>query len=773
MAELKIFGYADKISVKPGDALSFYVHADGASEADAQLVRLIHGDAHPDGPGYQEEELQSPLNGSWPVRKQFTQVGSFCTVADLDHRLALDGSFTLCTFVYANRVGDGLRQCLLGRWDAFGNRGYGLWLNPLGLLEFGYGDGREVDYIDAEVPLLKQHWYFVAASFDAKTGAATLYQESAANRYNSLLSKVAGVDYRSHVRETLRFRPLNPPEVPFLLAGAEDFHEVRGRFVTQCMNGKLDRPAVFDRVLSRAELDELRQTGLPPSEGIVAFWDTSHGYTAEGIGDHVHDIGPHGLHATGYNRPVRAQTGFNWNGRSHMFQVAPHEFGGIEFHDDAIIDCNWELTKTWAVPADLRSGAYAFRLRLGDGKGLREEYIVFFVRPAVPRAPIAFLVPTASYLAYANEHLSFDAEIMQPLAGQSPILSEIDIELYQTKSFGLSLYDHHSDGVGCCYSSYRRPILNMRPKVRMSSMGVTWQFPADLSILAWLEHAGYDFEILTDEDLHLEGVDALKPYRVVLSGSHPEYVSEKMLDATEDYIAGGGRYIYMGGNGYYWNIGLRDDEPWCVEVRKLNSGMRAWQARPGEYHMASNGQKSGIWKDLGRPPQKLMGVGFISEGFDSSRPFRRMPDSWHRRASWIFEGIEGEIIGDFGLAHAAAGGLEIDRYDLTLGTPPHALIVASSGGHSDNYVTVTEEVLYPYPGLSGSHDYRIRADMVFFTAPNGGAVFSASSIAFGQSLPFKNFDNNVAKLLGNVLTAFQSPKAVPGWAWTLDEKQFR
>jgi hypothetical protein len=52
-----------------------------------------------------------------------------------------------------------------------------------------------------------------------------------------------------------------------------------------------------------------------------------------------------------------------------------------------------------------------------------------------------------------------------------------------------------------------------------------------------------------------------------------------------------------------------------VEVRKLNSGMRARQARPGEYYLASTGQKSGLWKDLGRPPQKLTAVGFISEGF--------------------------------------------------------------------------------------------------------------------------------------------------------------
>ena len=772
MAEQKIVGYADKISVKPGDAISFHVHADGGREAQAQLVRLIHGDAHPAGPGYQEEEIDCALNGTWEVRKQYTQVGSYLTVEDPDRRLALDGSFTLCAFVCPNKPGGGVRQCLLGRWDASANRGYGLWINPAGLLEFGYGDGAEVDYLDAEAPLLKGNWYFVAATFDARTGRATLYQESAANRYNSLLGKVAGIDYRSHVGETLRFRPSNPSDLPFLLGGAVDAHSLRGRFVTQCLNGKLDRPAVFGRVLSRAELDAYRASGMPPAEGIVAAWDTALGYTDAGIGDEVIDTGPHALHARGYNRPVRGQTGFNWTGRDDCFRLAPHQYGGIEFHDDAVIDCNWERTRDFVVPA-LRSGAYAIRLRMGDGRGLREEYIVFFVRARQPKAPVAFLVPTGSYLAYANERLSFDAEIMQPLTGQSPILSEHDIELYQSREFGLSMYDLHEDGAGVCYSSYRRPILNMRPKARIASMGVSWQFAADLSIIAWLEHGGYDYELVTDEDLHREGVGALSPYRVVLTGTHPEYTSEAMLDAAEDYVASGGRLIYMGGNGFYWNAGYRAAEPWCMEVRKLNSGMRAWQARPGEYYLATTGQKSGLWKDLGRPPQKLTGVGFISEGFDSARPFRRMPDGWHRRAAWMFEGIEGEILGDFGLAHDGAGGLELDRYDLKLGTPPHALIVASSGGHSDTYVTVTEEILYPYPGLSGSHDYRVRADMVYFTAPNGGAVFSTGSIAFGQSLPYASFQNNISTLLGNIVTAFSKPGRLPGWAWTAEEKQWR
>ena len=104
------------------------------------------------------------------------------------------------------------------------------------------GQGSEVDYLKAEVPLQAKVWYFVAATLDAKSGRATLYQESVANRYNSLLGKVAPLDYRSHVTETFRFRQKNLPDTPFLVAGSRDWHETRGHFVSQTFCGKIDRP---------------------------------------------------------------------------------------------------------------------------------------------------------------------------------------------------------------------------------------------------------------------------------------------------------------------------------------------------------------------------------------------------------------------------------------------------------------------------------------------------------------------------------------------------
>ncbi|WP_316205456.1 MULTISPECIES: N,N-dimethylformamidase beta subunit family domain-containing protein [unclassified Bradyrhizobium] len=278
-------------------------------------------------------------------------------------------------------------------------------------------------------------------------------------------------------------------------------------------------------------------------------------------------------------------------------------------HADALTDCNWKATKVVTLPRELKSGCYVIRLRSGSGESLSEEHVVFFVRPEKPRARIAFLFPTLTYLAFANERLSFDHPEREALTGQPAVLSEIDIEMYRRVDFGRSTYDTHADGSGVCYSSYHRPIMNMRPKYRMPSLDVPMGLAADLSVIAWLDQSDFEYEVLTDEDLHRDGPAALSPYACVISGARPEYYTERMLDATEDYIAGGGRYIYAGGNGFNATAGLRDGEPWVVECRRRDDGYKPWISRYGEHYMATDGMRGDPWKVLGRATQKLVGIG--------------------------------------------------------------------------------------------------------------------------------------------------------------------
>lgn len=769
MTNTRIFGYADPLNPKAGQPVDFMISVEGRHEVEAKVVRLLHGDENPDGPGFIEEEVEMELPHFLNVRRQYTQIGSFARCDDPDGRLDGLKSFTLFAHVCPT-LASSERQMVMGRWAIEGNRGYGLGIDQEGHVSLWLGDGSAVDQITTEIPLVPRAWYFIAASYDAATRQAKLHVINCVNSWNSRISTVVPFEDDSWIEETLRVAPAaTGAEASFKLAAATAWNRQRGNYSAFLFNGKIDRSGVYDRVLSRDEVTALAEGGAPVSDGLVGYWDPTEGVTARGVGDMIVDTGPHGLHMHGVNRPVRLMTGYNWKG-ADSFHMAPETYGGVHYHDDALTDSLWEVSHTLDLPASLRSGVYALRLRAGGV----EDHIPFIVRPDVPRARIGVLLPTFTYLAYGNEHLSYEAPIAQAIVAHTPVITAEDLEFKKLEEFGLSTYDHHTDGAGCCYSSWRRPIVSLRPKYRMPAMNFPWALPADLSLLWWLEHAGYDYDVLTDHDLHAEGAAALNPYKVILNGTHPEYYSEEMMDGTEEYLREGGRVMYLGGNGYYWVTGTREGEPHCIEVRKLDAGSRAWQAEPGEGHLACTGERSGLWRSRGRAPQKIVGLGFTTEGMDASEPYERMPDSFHKRVSWILEGIgDEEAIGDFGLAAGGAGGVELDRYDLVLGTPPHSMLLASTWGHSDNYPLVSEDVTYAFPGRGGTQDAQVRGDMIYFTTPNNGAVFAAGSIAWSQALPCHGGENNVATVMRNVLDAFTKDGKLPGSQYYGDEKLWR
>jgi len=157
-----------------------------------------------------------------------------------------------------------------------------------------------------------------------------------------------------------------------------------------------------------------------------------------------------------------------------------------------------------------------------------------------------------------------------------------------------------------------------------------------------------------------------------------------------------------------------------------------------------------------------------TQGFDRALPFEREGGSRDRRASWIFEGVVEGPIGDHGLVMGGAAGLEVDRLDFALGTPPHALLVASATGFSDSYQHVVEEVESSDSKQGGNVSPFVRGDMVFFELPGGGAVFSASSIAWCGSLSYNNYNNAVSRITENVLRRFAADAPVNDAAETVD-----
>ena len=85
------------------------------------------------------------------------------------------------------------------------------------------------------------------------------------------------------------------------------------------------------------------------------------------------------------------------------------------------------------------------------------------------------------------------------------------------------------------------------------------------------------------------------------------------------------------------------------------------------------------------------------------------------------------------------------------------MLLASSFGHSNIYDFAALSFTDLVPKLNEGDLDPLRADIVFFETPGGGAVFSVGSIAWSGSLSWNDYDNNIERITRNVLTRFVDP----------------
>ena len=732
MKTIPLVGYADRFSVAPGETIAFKISS--TTPYRAKLVRVISGDPNPDGPGIIEQDIPADFTADYPARLQPLQLGSYLRVSQ---NPALDGlnSFTLLATVWPTTPQKSA-QSILAKWNAVQTSGFVLGIDQDGayvLLGDGQGKSRRLTVGKA---LVERRWYRIWASYDHDSRRLEIGQRPLRLRFDA--------NDKGSANTTLDFQPLLGCDED-LLAAALGSDPVKGHY-----NGKLEYPALLNAVLSEREILSVAAGG--DHENLLAAWD----FSREIPSQRAVDIGPHNLHGRLINLPARGMKSSAWDGSEMSWRHRPEHYAAIHFHDDDLYDCGWQTDFSFTVPQDLRSGVYAARLE-GDGSD-SSEMIPFFVRPTPgkPQSKICVLIPSYTYIVYANyARFNTDDDYCARVKAWNARPWTAD----DSPQFGWSTYNFHSDGSGICYSSRLRPIITMRSGyisvVNLPGSGLR-HFPADSHLWSWLEHQGHEFDVLTDEDLHAEGLAAIKDYKVVLTPAHPEYHTPQTLDALQDYINQGGRLMYLGGNGFYWKVAVSDEHPGAVEIRRGEGGIRAWAAEPGEYYNSFDGRYGGLWRRNDRPPQQLCGVGFTAQGLLEGSYYRRTGASYRAEYAWMFEGIDDDIIGDFGLSGGGAAGFELDRADTRLGTPLNAVILACSEQHQDHFVTVPEELLTHTSTWSGeTPEALIRSEIVYFETAKGGAVFSVGSICYCGSLPWNHYDNNISRLTDNVLRRFR------------------
>lgn len=724
-----IVGYTDRWTYRPGDAVALHLSADAPTQAVARLHRFRR--FVPKGGGFELVTEAIDIAGApFGVTPQATRIGS-CMEAALPASLDFGDGFALALLVRPTLVetgGNGLVHL------AAGAGALSLDCHPDGRLVLSVSDA---DPVALEGALPAGQWRAILVSVDG-----------------------ARQTVRLAVRTPGGIRVATGDAPAVLLGGRMQLRLAGGPLGARpTFNGRLEAPVLWRAPLEADDafrrLDAFAAGEAEVGGPVVAAWDFSRRMdSAVAV-----DVGPNGLDGRLVNLPTRAVKGSRWSGGEQSFRHAPRDYASIHFHADDLLDAGWQAAATVELPQSLASGLYFVEVRGAAGC----DVLPIFVSPGErgASAKLAFVAPTFSYLAYANDRCLLHGANPEVLANRLLVLTEGDCHLAAHPEYGLSLYDTHADGAGVAFASRRRPCLTLRHTQRAWQGGIggsLWNFAADLLILSFLEREGLAYEVVTDDDLDAEP-GALGAYACVLTGSHPEYHTTASHDAFGAFLGGGGRLVYLGGNGFYWRVSTHPDFPETIELRRAEDGNRSWACEPGEYYHAFDGVYGGLWRRNGRPPQALVGVGYTGQGFFRSHPYRYSEDCADPRVSFLFETppAPGEVLGGGGQCGGGAAGIEIDRADTALGTPGHALVIASATGFDDSYVLANEEVLVNRPTVVGHLTPLLRADLVFFETASGGAVLSTGSVAFAGTLGDLPHDNDVARLVRRAVDRFLDP----------------
>ncbi|NSX56852.1 N,N-dimethylformamidase beta subunit family domain-containing protein [Parasulfitobacter algicola] len=685
-----LLGYSDVMSVRPGGAVGFKVSSQGDAGFEARLVRSISADPNPAGPGIIETDAsQWFAPQSVTGRNQPFAAGSYAICATpLD--LTEGFHIRISLRIYPTLINDKV-QTILSLPDV------SIDLQSGGRISMRYHD----HVIVSDHPLKPRRWYNVQADIRPGDDQTLIVTDIHATNTQTISGPISG-DIKAGI---------------LTIAASQSRKDH--------FNGKVEAPKIT------------------VDEAVFVAWDFANDTTTT----HIH--GTPGPALSLINFPTRAMTGAYWDGSEMCWRHKPAHYGAIHFHDDDIYDFGWETDFKFTVPNDMPSGVYLMRIDNDQGS----DAIPFYVCSPLGqrRADLCIVVPTFTYKVYGNH--------ARPDYQPSWQDRNLDWNAYpynpaEYPHYGLSTYNYHSDGSGICHASHRRPLFNMRPGYvtfgNTSCSGLR-HFQADSHLISWLHHKKIAYDIITDEELHIDGVAAVDGYRAVMTMTHPEYHTSETLTALQSYRDGGGALVYLGGNGFYWRVAKHTEAPDMLEIRRAEDGIRAWAAEPGEYYNAFDGAYGGLWRRNGRPPQKLVGVGFTAQGEFHGAPYTRK--NFDTKYDWIFEGIKGDVIGDFGFSGNGAAGFELDRVDPSLGTPEGTVVLASYSGQSDGFMLVPEEQLTHLTNLSGGPMAdALHADMIYTDMPGGGKIFSVGSITFCGSLPWNGYDNPVSRLLENVVS---------------------
>jgi N,N-dimethylformamidase len=374
------------------------------------------------------------------------------------------------------------------------------------------------------------------------------------------------------------------------------------------------------------------------------------------------------------------------------------------------------------IEAPGRSGLYYVHL-----KGTRSGAFYSFpliVAPPAPSTDLAVLASTMNWNAYND----FGGRSNYVAAGALPAAPAVNVR--QRSPYLVDTGGRFWDRADNDYDplSFDRPEPANRveeddeittPMWRIGSEHVA---PATWRLVGWLEREGISYDFYAENQLD-SGVLDLDRYRTLVLDQHPEYWTRTMYDTLRRWVfLGGGRLIYLGGNGLDCEIELVEggraarhlngDRSYWVERREFSGGPFSFPPRRIE--------RDGAYEC----PAHLLGVRTTLTGMGTAAPYR-VHDADH--FAFAGTGLQvGDLFGRESLDMRNPGGASGHETDRTCEHAPVGTRLLAKG-------------VNPHDGGS---------EMVYFETESGGAVFSTGSISWICSLPI---DDDVSNITANVI----------------------
>lgn len=358
--------------------------------------------------------------------------------------------------------------------------------------------------------------------------------------------------------------------------------------------------------------------------------------------------------------------------------------------------------------APARSGLHYVRVENAAGEFTSFPWVV---APDRPRSPVAVLASTNTWNAYNNFGGRSNYINADRLPARPAVNARQDLRRYTEGNQAT----HHAPNGEYAPLSFDRPdpdcAVGPDEEVTDPARGrlASTLAPGLWRLLAWLSREGYGHDLYADRQLD-DGTLDLDAYRVLILDAHPEYWSRPAYERLKAWVhERGGRLMYLGGNGIDCEVRFTGDDAIVFATEGVGPDFES------RFHHTVE------------PQSRLLGVTFTGPGEGTAAPYATVaPDHW------VFAGTgltAGAWFGTASLHERIPGGASGHETDKRTPQSPAGTVLLAKGTNAED----------------GG------AEMTYYETDSGGAVFSAGSITYVNSLLV---DPPLSRITRNVLDRF-------------------